>query len=173
MVYFVERSRFHAARHPTVIYPCSVGTFSWYQRIGLEVGATPDGRHYGEAVAVNLSPVPGIDVSGPTAAIRSYLKMRVGDLPAGAPIGLRFSSSSLKDEAGTQRLAVFIKGFVDLGGNMIALTVTDVGELKRAMKEPEKYRHLRVRMGGWTAYWVVLGEESQRLHIQRVEHGLA
>lgn len=41
------------------------------------------------------------------------------------------------------------------------------------MKEPEKYRHVRVRMGGWSAYFVMLSEEQQRLHIQRVEHGLA
>jgi len=173
MDYFVARSRFHAARHPLIIYPCSVGTFSWYMMIGNEVGATPDGRHYGEPVAANLSPVPGTDVSGPTAAIRSYLKMRVGDLAAGAPIDLRFSGSSLTDEAGTQRLAGFIKAFIDLGGNILTITVTDVEELRRAMKEPEKYRHLRVRMGGWSAYFVMLSEEQQRLHIQRVEHGLA
>ena len=55
---------------------------------------------------------------------------------------------------------------------MLTATVTDVEELKRAMKEPEKYRHLRVRMGGWSAYFVMLGEEQQRIHISRVEHGL-
>ena len=173
MDYFVERSRFHAVKHPTVIYPCSVGTFSWYMMIGREVGATPDGRHLSEPVAANLCPVPGEDISGPTAAVRSYLKMRVRDLAAGAPIDLRFANSVLKDEAGTQRLAGFIKAFIDMGGNMLTLTVTDVEELKRAMKEPEKYRQLRVRMGGWSAYFVMLSEEQQRLHIQKVEHGLA
>jgi pyruvate-formate lyase len=56
---------------------------------------------------------------------------------------------------------------------MLTLTLIDVEELKRAMQEPEKYCHLRVRMGGWSAYFVMLGEEKQRLHhIQRVEHGL-
>ena len=140
---------------------------------GGEVGATPDGRYSGEAVAPNLSPALGCDVHGPTAAIRSYLKMRVADLAAGAPIDLRFSRPSLIGEAGLQRLAGFLQTFIDLGGNMITLTVTDVEELKKAMREPEKYRHLRVRMGGWTAYFVMLSEEQQRLHIQRVEHGLA
>ncbi|MEE9510158.1 MAG: pyruvate formate lyase family protein [Candidatus Bathyarchaeia archaeon] len=173
MDYFVERSRFHAASHPIVTYPCSVGTFSWYQRIGMEVGATPDGRHSGEAIAANFSPAWGAAVSGPTAAIRSCVKMRPSDLPAGAPLDLRFSGSALKDEKGTQRLAGLIKSFIDLGGNMITLSVTDIEDLKRAMKEPEKYRHLRVRMGGWTAYWVMLDEKTQRLHLQRIEQGLA
>ena len=91
---------------------------------------------------------------------------------AGAPIDLRLSSTSLKDNAGTQRLAGLIKAFIELGGNMITLTVTDVGELKKAMKEPEKYRQLRVRMGGWSAYFVMLSKEHQLLHISRIEHGL-
>jgi formate C-acetyltransferase len=99
--------------------------------------------------------------------------MRSGDLAAGAPTDLRLSKSSLSGEGGTQRMAGLIKGFIDLGGNMLTLTVTDVEELKSAMEEPEKYRHLRVRMGGWSAYFVMLSREQQLLHIRRVEHGLA
>lgn len=169
---FVERTRYHTARHPHTIFPASVGTFSWYAKIGKEVGPSADGRYDGEAIAANFSPAPGADVSGPTAAIGSHLKMYVSKLAAGAPLDLRFSSSGLKGDAGTERLAGLIKAFVDLGGNMLTVTVTDVEELKRALAEPEKYRHLRVRMGGWSAYFVMLGEEQQRLHIQRVEHGL-
>ena len=172
MNYFVERSGVHAARHPSVIYPPSVGTFSWYAMIGKEVGPTPDGRHFGDAIAANFSPAPGSDVSGPTAAMKSYLKMPVAPLAAGAPLDLRLSASGLQNDAGTQRMAGLINAFVSMGGNMLTLTVTDVEELKRAMEEPEKYRHLRVRMGGWSAYFVMLGEEQQRLHITRVEHGL-
>ncbi|MDP6452273.1 MAG: pyruvate formate lyase family protein [SAR202 cluster bacterium] len=172
MNHFVERSRVHAARHPSVIYPPSVGTFSWYTMIGKEVGPTPDGRYYGDPIAANFSPAPGADQSGPTAAIKSYIKMPVSPLAAGAPLDLRLAASGLQGEPGTQRMAGLINAFVGMGGNMLTLTVTDVEELKRAMEEPEKYRHLRVRMGGWSAYFVMLGEEQQRLHITRVEHGL-
>lgn len=173
MAYFIEKTRLHADRwYPTVIFPCSVGTFSWIISIGKEVAATPDGRYYGEPVAANFSPSLGTDVSGPTAAINSYVKMYSAHFAAGAPIDLRLSGTNLKDNAGTQRLAGLIKSFIELGGNMITLTVTDVEELKRAMKEPEKYRQLRVRMGGWSAYFVMLSKEHQLLHISRIEHGL-
>jgi formate C-acetyltransferase len=171
--YFVERSRYHAARYPEILFPCAVGTFSWYMMIGKEVGPTPDGRRTGDPVAANLSPVPGTDLSGPTAAINSYLKMRVADLAGGAPIDLRLSKSSLRGEEGTRRLTGLIETFIERGGNMATFTVTDVEELKHALKEPEKYRHLRVRMGGWSAYFVMLSEQQQLLHIKRVEHGLA
>ena len=173
MGFFIERSRHYADRYPDVIFPCSVGTFSWYAMIGKEVAATPDGRFSGEAIAANFSPAPGADMSGPTAAINSYLKMNVDCMAAGAPLDLRLSAASLKGDSGSQRLAGLLQTFVDMGGNMLTFTVTDVEELKRAMADPENYRHLRVRMGGWSAYFVMLGEEQQRLHIQRVEHGLA
>ena len=140
--------------------------------IGKEVGATPDGRFACEAVAANFSPAPGRDMCGPTAAINSYLKMSVDHMAAGAPLDLRLAANSLKAAAGTQRLASLVETFVEMGGNMLTFTVTDVEELKRAMAEPEKYRHLRVRMGGWSAYFVMLSREQQLLHIQRVEHGL-
>ena len=172
MSFFIAKTRLHAARYPQVLFPCSVGTFSWYSMIGKEVGATPDGRFACEAVAANFSPAPGRDMCGPTAAINSYLKMSVDHMAAGAPLDLRLAANSLKAAAGTQRLASLVETFVEMGGNMLTFTVTDVEELKRAMAEPEKYRHLRVRMGGWSAYFVMLSREQQLLHIQRVEHGL-
>jgi choline trimethylamine-lyase len=174
MAFFVERTRAHAAKWtPLALFPCSVGTFSWFVSIGREVGATADGRHRGEAIAANFSPVPGTDVSGPASAINSYVKMHVGALAAGAPLDLRISNKGLEGEAGTDRLAGLIEAFVRLGGNILTLTVTDVQELKRAIEEPDQYRHLRVRMGGWSAYFVMLSQEQQRLHIRRIEHGLA
>jgi formate C-acetyltransferase len=172
MDFFVDRSRHYAAQFPDVIFPCSVGTFSWYAVIGKEVGASADGRHAGDPIAPNFSPAPGTDVSGPTSAINSYVKMRVADLAAGAPLDLRFSASGLKGDTGTDRLVGLIQAFVAMRGNMLTVTVTDVNELKAAMEEPEKFRHLRVRMGGWSAYFVMLSREQQLLHIGKVEHGL-
>jgi formate C-acetyltransferase len=172
MDYFIQQIRCYAQQYPTLLFPPGIGTFSWIQMTGGEVGATPDGRHSGDFSAANLSPAAGTDILGPTAAIRSYLKMRVNELPAGAPIDLRFSKTNVTGERGVKRLAGLMKTFIDLGGNMLTLTVTDVEELKKAMEDPEQYRHLRVRMGGWTAFFVMLNKEQQRLHIQRVEHGL-
>ena len=173
MDYFLQQSRFCAEKwHPRVIFPCSVGTFSWVRSVGKEVAATPDGRHAGDPVAANMSPAPGADQSGPVAAINSSVKMRAADLAAGAPLDLRLSKAALLGEDGTRRLAGVIQGFVAVGGNMLTLTVTDVEELRTAMREPENYRHLRVRMGGWSAYFVMLSKEQQLLQIQRGESGL-
>ena len=93
-------------------------------------------------------------------------------MAAGAPIDLRLSKSNFNHKPGTKRLAGLIKAFIDQGGNIITFTLTDVAELKKAMQEPEKYRHLRVRMGGWSAFFVMLSKEQQLTQIKRAEHGL-
>jgi len=170
--YFFERSRFHASGFPGILFPCSVGTFSWYTSIGREVGASCDGRFAGEPIAPNFSPNFGMDLNGPTAAVKSYCQMPLNCLATGAPLDLRFSASALRGEDGSARLAAFIRAFLALGGNMMTITVADAEQLRKAMEEPEKYRGLRVRMGGWTAYFVALSREQQLLQIKRVEHGL-
>lgn len=169
--YFSDRTRFHAQRYPTLIFPCAVGTFSWYTSIGREVSASSDGRFAQDPITPNFSPSLGMDLAGPTAAVMSYCRMNGSDLAGGAPLDLRFAGSHLRGEAGTERLAAFLQVFIALGGNMLTITVTDVEELKRAMLEPMNYRGLRVRMGGWSAYFVALTPEQQRLHIAKVEHG--
>ena len=113
-----------------------------------------------------------MDLNGPTSAIKSYSKLPTSDLPGGAPMDLRFSGSQLRGEAGTDRLAAFLRAFIALGCTMMTITVTDVEMLKQAMIEPMKYRGLRVRMGGWSAYFIALSREAQLLHIAKVEHGL-
>ncbi len=93
-------------------------------------------------------------------------------MAAGAPIDLRVSINGLEEEEGTRRIAALVETFIEMGGNMMTLTITSVEELRRAMENPEKYRGLRVRMGGWSAYYTLLSKESQKIHLKRVEHGL-
>ena len=140
--------------------------------IGKRIGASADGRKSREPIAANMSPVPSRDISGPTAAINSYLKLNTSSMAAGAPIDLRVSINGLEGEEGTRRIAALVETFIEMGGNMMTLTITSVEELRRAMENPEKYRGLRVRMGGWSAYYTLLSKESQKIHLKRVEHGL-
>ena len=140
--------------------------------IGKRIGASADGRKSHEPIAANMSPVPSRDISGPTAAINSYLKLNTSSMAAGAPIDLRVSINGLEGEEGTRRIAALVETFIEMGGNMMTLTITSVEELRRAMENPEKYRGLRVRMGGWSAYYTLLSKESQKIHLKREEHGL-
>ena len=165
---FTETVQRHAkAREPLVEFPCGVGTFSWYIGIGQGLGASPDGRLSGEPVSSNFSPALGRDAEGIPAAILSYSKMHRANLPAGGPLDLRVSKALVRGEAGTDRMTALVRAFVDTGGAMMTLTVADVEELRAAQREPEQHKSLRVRMGGWCAYFTMLSREQQEHHIRR------
>jgi len=160
----------HAEKHRELIkFPCGVGTFSWYIGIGEGLTASADGRLSGEPVSSNFSPALGRDLEGLPGAILSYAKMHDSNLPAGSPLDLRLAKKLVENEEGTQRMMALIRSFVDTGGNMMTLTVADTEELKAAQRDPEKYSSLRVRMGGWCAYFTMLSKEQQDHHIHRQE----
>ena len=170
--YFQERVAFYAGKFPDILFCPCIATFSWIVNIGRRIGASADGRFSKEAIAANMSPAPSRDVSGPVAAIRSYLGLDTSKMPGGAPIDLRVSINGLEGEEGTRRISGLIQAFLEQGGNMMTLTITSAEELRQAMAHPDQYRGLRVRMGGWSAYFVLLSKESQKIHLMRVEHGL-
>jgi len=167
---FTETVARHAAAFaPRVRFPCGVGTFSWYIGIGEGLGASPDGRLSAEPVSSNFSPALGRDMEGIPSAILSYGKMHDRNLPAGAPLDLRLARRLVEGEEGTSRMAALVRGFVDTGGSIMTLTVADTEELRAAQRQPERYQSLRVRMGGWCAYFTMLSREQQEHHIRRQE----
>ena len=167
---FIDTVARYARQHEErVQFPCGVGTFSWYIGIGEGLGASADGRRKGEPVSSNFSPALGQDVEGIPGAILSYAKMHHSHLPAGGPLDLRLNRRLVLGDAGTERMAGLIRGFVDTGGSMATLTVADTEELRAAQTQPEEYRSLRVRMGGWSAYFTMLSREQQDHHIRRQE----
>jgi len=167
---FTEIATKHAEAHRSRIrFPCGVGTFSWYIGIGEGLGASPDGRRAGQPVSSNFSPALGRDVEGIPAAILSHSTMHHTSLPAGGPLDLRLARRLVQGPEGAKRMAGLIRGFVDTGGSIMTLTVVDTEELRAAQREPEKYKSLRVRMGGWCAYFTMLSREQQEHHIRRQE----
>jgi formate C-acetyltransferase len=136
---------------------------------GKIVGALPSGRRSGEPVSSNFSPSLGNALEGVTATINSFTKMNFQDLPTGSPVDLSFDKKVVEGEEGLNRLTAFIQSFLDKGGNMMTISINSVEELKRAQVEPEKYRHLRVRVGGWQAYFIDLTKEHQDHQIARLE----
>jgi len=162
-------ARHAEAQREIIKFPCGAGTFSWYIGIGEGLGASPDGRLCGEPVSSNFSPALGRDLEGIPSAILSYARMHRHNLPAGSPLDLRLARRLVEGEEGIARMIGLLRGFVATGGTIMTLTVADTEELRAAQREPENYRSLRVRMGGWCAYFTMLSREQQEHHIRRQE----
>ncbi len=169
---FAGLVRKHAAAHPWMTFAQGMGTFSWYIAIGEGLGASPDGRPAQAPIGSNASPSAGADLAGPAAAIRSVAKADLTELAGGAPCDLKLAASLFKGEEGLERLSALLRSFVEIGGNILTITVSDAETLRAAQREPENYRSLRVRMGGWSAYFVALSKDQQEFHIRAVERGM-
>jgi trans-4-hydroxy-L-proline dehydratase len=131
----------------------------------MVIGATPDGRFNAEPLSDNASPTLGRAVNGPTAAVNSFLKLPLYDLPGGSIINLAMTPVN----GILAELEAFLKTFIDQRGNIINISVNDVEKLKAARKEPEKYRDLVVRVGGYDAFFVDLPVSHQDLQIRKCE----
>ena len=108
-------------------------------------------------------------MNGPTASILSSTKWDHHEMIGGVAVNMKFSKSSL----GRNSLDVMrslIEAYMLRGGFEIQINVTDKELLERARKDPEQYRDLVVRVGGYSDYFVRLSQEMQQEVILRTEH---
>ncbi|MFH1350539.1 MAG: pyruvate formate lyase family protein [Pseudomonadota bacterium] len=169
--YFIQRTKEHTRGLTWIKMGCGVGTLVTWRWYGYLTGATPDGRKAKDPISSNMSPYFGRDMLGATAVINSATKVDHKKLCGSAGVDLYLGSKSVSGEEGLQRLMGFVKTFLDKGGGVLSITATDNKTLLAAQKEPDNYRNLRVRMGGWHAYFVSLNQEHQDFVIQRSKHG--
>lgn len=130
---------------------------------GKMTAALPDGRLAGEPLANGNNPVAGRDRSGVTAFLNSLLKLRT-DLHAGAVQNMKFSRTMVRRNFTQWRQ--LLESYFARGGAQAMITVVNRGDLESAMKEPEKWGGLMVRVGGFSARFVELSREIQ-MHILR------
>jgi formate C-acetyltransferase len=156
-----------------LVWGLLTGTFEWAPAHGAGLGASSDGRRASEPSSSNLAPSVGMAMQGPTAALRSYTSLPLRRLRSGAPLDLSMDGTTTTGEAGLERLIGFVRSFVDLGGNFMTITLADGDTLRHAQREPDRYRHLRVRLGGSQAYFVGLPRAMQDYYIARVEQGFS
>ncbi len=137
---------------------------------GQAVGATPDGRHAGEPLNDNASPMMGRDINGPTATIRSVASLDSSKFYAGALFNLRFDPKGVEGEKGIHTIQGIIKEFFNEGGQHIQINVVDDETLRKAQIDPENYRGLVVRVAGYMAYFTELDRSVQDALINRTAH---
>jgi formate C-acetyltransferase len=136
---------------------------------GEVTAALPNGHIWPKPLADTMSPVQGMDRKGPTAVIKSVSKMPTHRFAMGATLNQRFSPQLLKNDRDLDNLVSFIKTCEELGLYHIQFNVISSELLREAMKKPENYRDLMVRVASYCAYFVELDPESQQDIIDRTE----
>jgi pyruvate-formate lyase len=127
--------------------------------LGKQTAASPDGRPAFTSMANANNPSPGMDRSGVTAFFNSMLKMR-SDIHAGLVQNMKFGPEMFRDDQ-RSNLTALLDTYWAQGGTQAMITVVGRGELEAALREPEKYANLIVRVGGFSARFVELPREVQ------------
>jgi len=147
------------------------GAFAWimHERLGRETGATPDGRRAGFPFADGCGPAQGRESCGPTAAVLSVTGWDHSRMMGGLAYNLKFNSSLFRSEEGYEGLKALILTYLRRGGFEVQVNVVDGETLKAARVDPEAYRDLIVRIGGYADYFTRLSPEMQDELILRTE----
>ena len=148
------------------LYPVSANV-----PLGAQTGATPDGRLAHTPVADGVSPSAGKDVNGPTAAANSVARLDNYIASNGTLFNQKFHPSALSGRRGLENFAGLIRSYFDQKGSHMQFNVVSRETLLDAQKHPEQYKHLVVRVAGYSALFTTLSKSLQDDIIRRTEQG--
>jgi formate C-acetyltransferase len=144
----------------------SMTTHTYEGRISI---ATPDGRFAGRPFAASCNPY-NVEKHGPTGVLRSVSALEYEHV-MGCAVNIRMHPSGIgTSEEGKKKWISLIKTYFSLGGEQLQPTVVSKEVLRAAQKNPDNYKNVIVKVGGYSAYFVDLGKEIQDEIISRTEH---
>jgi pyruvate-formate lyase len=146
------------------------GIFSWALQIpmGMDVGATPNGRYSKAPVSHSANPDPGFRRDGALTALSSAVASVQSGYGNASPLQLEMDPGISKDEGGLELVSNLIKTHFDLGGTQININVVDKEQILAAHKDPEKFPDLVVRVTGFSAFFANLSPEFRQLVVDRI-----
>ncbi|MBN1675493.1 MAG: hypothetical protein JXR37_30915 [Kiritimatiellae bacterium] len=120
--------------------------------------ASADGRRHGDAMALGNAPTAGRDKAGLTALLNSMSKNEGPH--SGFVQNLKVNKSMFSPEC-RPKLKALLDTYFAAGGCQLMVTALNREDLENALKEPEKYQNLLVRVAGWTARFLELNPRYQ------------
>ena len=129
---------------------------------GTVTGPTPDGRKWGEAISFGSGPAMNHGNDAATSVLLSAAKMDPEHVMCGGAImNLQLPASTVSDDAEFEKVVVLVETYFREGGMHLQLNHVSRETLIDAQKHPEKYPNLRVRVSGFSGYFVRMKKSIQ------------
>lgn len=177
------RAKYSTPNNPFefIITP-GIATFEDYAGIGSFLGASADGRRNCHTVSSDFSPMcwpldlPVHNIRRPAIkSLKSWKAINVGGINiSDDPIGVGISNGApvdinIREDFPEDQLHDLIIRFAkgEIGSNMLSVTCADPDTLLNAQNSPERYDLVRMRMGGWSEFFVAMFPHHQEQHKRR------
>lgn len=141
------------------------GHHKWF---GDKTKATPDGRFDGDLMQFGLGQNSGRDRNGLTALLNSIAKIDPNGIGCGSTVtNITLDEQLIKNDEYFEKTVDMLETYFKNGGVHFQLTYVSKEDLIKAKISPEEYKNLRVRVTGFSDYFVNLQESIQDDIIKR------
>lgn len=153
-------------------YPWLIGDLIGYNDhhkwFGSKTLATPDGRHAGDLIKFGIGQSEGRDHEGLTALLNSIAKLDPYGISAGSTVtNVTLDETLIRDDANFEKTVDLFETYFRNGGTQFQLSYVSTEELLKAKENPQNYGNLRVRVTGFSEYFVTLSDSMQNAIIER------
>lgn len=154
------------------IYRAGTGSAMYYIWHSENLGATADGRDAGAPFPANFSPSLFISKAGPLSILKGFAPKSLVNAVNGGPMTFELHDSVFNADDSIKKVASLVRAYMQYGGHQLQINSVNNDKMRKAQKEPEKYRDLIVRVWGWSGHFVELDKCYQDQIIMRQEFGV-
>ncbi len=139
-----------------------IGYNEHHKWFGEKMEATPDGRHKGDSLKFGLGQSEGKDRSGLSALLNSVAKIDPNAIGCGSTVtNITIDEQLIKNDDNFEKTADMFETYFKNGGVHFQLTYVSKEDLIKARETPDNYKNLRVRVSGFSDYFVKLNDAKE------------
>ncbi len=155
-----------------ICFAPSFHTLNTHVGAGAKFGASLDGRLAGEPLAKNIGTSPGTATAGITALMRSAAAIDQKPFFGGQALDICIDAGLVGDPEDKRKVQALLQTYFSLGGLQLQVNGLSTDTLVEAIENPDRYRDLIVRIGGYSDYFNNLSVDVKKEMTARAAQGV-